>query len=382
MAALTLDELTVDPHPHLHRLRREQPVAWIDSLAGWLVTSHQLCVEVMLDPETFTVDDPRFSTQRVIGPSMLSLDGLEHRRHRDPFAGPFRPAKIKQLREEIGGEARRLVSRVAADGRGDLRSTVAAPLAVTVMAGMLDMTDVPVSDVLAWYDEIVDAVHTVTAGGEVPGSALSAFEELKQAVAGNLSSSELLAMVDDSGTLTVDEIVSNVAVLLFGGIVTSESSTAIAYRYLLDDPDLHRAIRRDRSLVAPFVDETLRLEPSASAVDRYATRDTVLGGVRVTEGDLVRVSLSAANRDPAVFPDPDDLAVGRSNLGRSVTFARGPHACLGVHLARLETVAAVEALLGHHEQPVAGWLDPITGLVFRVPETVDAAWRRRGDAVN
>lgn len=357
-------------------------MAWIDSLAGWLVTSHQLCVEVMLDPETFTVDDPRFSTQRVIGPSMLSLDGLEHRRHRDPFAGPFRPAKIKQLREEIGGEARRLVSRVAADGRGDLRSTVAAPLAVTVMAGMLDMTDVPVSDVLAWYDEIVDAVHTVTAGGEVPGSALSAFEELKQAVAGNLSSSELLAMVDDSGTLTVDEIVSNVAVLLFGGIVTSESSTAIAYRYLLDDPDLHRAIRRDRSLVAPFVDETLRLEPSASAVDRYATRDTVLGGVRVTEGDLVRVSLSAANRDPAVFPDPDDLAVGRSNLGRSVTFARGPHACLGVHLARLETVAAVEALLGHHEQPVAGWLDPITGLVFRVPETVDAAWRRRGDAVN
>ncbi len=375
VAVLTLDDLTADPHPHLHRLRRQQPVAWVDSLAGWLVTSHQLCVEVMLDPDTFTVDDPRFSTQQVIGPSMLSLDGLEHRRHRDPFAGPLRSAKIKQLREEIASDARRLVSRVATDGGGDLRATVAAPLAVTVMVGLLDLADVSVSDVLAWYDEIVDAVHTVTAGGEVPGSALSAFEELKEAVSGNLSSSDLLSVVDRSGTLDVDEIVSNVAVLLFGGIVTSESSTAIAYRYLLDDPQLHRLLLDQPSLAAAFVEETLRLEPSASAVDRYATRDTVLGGVRLTEGDLVRVSLSAANRDPTVFSVPDHLDINRSNQGRSLTFARGPHACLGIHLARVETVAAVEAILGHPEQPVADGLDPITGLVFRVPETVDATWR-------
>lgn len=382
MVAPTVDELIADPHPHLHRLREEEPVTWLGTLDAWLVTSHQLCVEVMLDPETFTVDDPRFSTQQVIGPSMLSLDGLEHRRHRDPFGGPFRAGEIRQLRDEVAAEARRLVSAVATDGRGDLRARVAAPLAVSVMAGVLDLSDVPISGVLAWYDEIVDAVHAVTAGGDVPDSAVSAFDELRQAVAGNLSSSSLLAVVDRSGTLSVDEIVSNVAVLLFGGIVTSESSTAIAYRYLLDDPDLHRAIRADRSLVAPFVEETLRLEPSASAVDRYATRDVELGGQPIGEGDLVRVSLSAGNRDPAVFSDPDRLDLQRANQGRNITFARGPHGCLGIHLARLETTAAVEALLDHPHQPVADGLDPITGLVFRVPETVKASWPVGAPSVN
>lgn len=374
MVTFTLDALTVDPHPHLHRLRDRKPVAWVEVLDGWLVTGHELCLEVMLDADTFTVDDPRFSTQQVIGPSMLSLDGLEHKRHRDPFAGPFRAGRIRRLREEVKATAHQLIANVAGAGGGDLRAEIAAPLAVRVMASLLDLSGVADSDVLAWYDEIVDAVHLVTAGGAVPESAHDAFGELHAAVAANLSSSELLSVVDQSGTLDVEEIVSNVAVLLFGGIVTSESSTAIAFRYLLYDPELHRSLRKDRTLVAAFVEETLRLEPSASAVDRYATSDTRLGGVEIRQGDLVRVSLSGANRDPVVFPEPDRLDLGRTNHGRSVTFARGPHACLGIHLARLETTAAVEALLESSPPPEAAGLDPVTGLVFRVPETVNAAW--------
>lgn len=374
MVTLTLNDLTVDPHPHLHRLRERQPVAWVEVLGGWLVTGHALCLEVMLDADTFTVNDPRFSTQQVIGPSMLSLDGLEHKRHRDPFAAPFRAGRIRRLREEVEATSRRLIAKVATTGGGDLRAEVAAPLAVTVMASLLDLSGVAESDVLAWYDEIVDAVHIVTAGGAVPQSAHNAFDELRAAVAANLSSSDLLSVVDRSGTLDVDEIVSNVAVLLFGGIVTSESSTAIAFRYLLDDPELQQSLREDRTLVEAFVEETLRLEPSASAVDRYATSDTRLGEIEIRQGDLARVSLSGANRDPAVFAEPDRLDLGRTNHGRSVTFARGPHGCLGIHLARLETKAAVEALLESDPPPQAAALDPIVGLVFRVPETVNAVW--------
>lgn len=382
MVTLTLDDLAFDPHPHLHQLRELRPVAWVEVLGGWLVTSHELCLEVMLDADTFTVDDPRFSTQQVIGPSMLSLDGLEHKRHRDPFAGPFRAGRIRRLKEDVEATARQLIADVAGAGGGDLRAEMAAPLAVTVMASLLDLSGVADSDVLGWYDKIVDAVHIVTAGGAVPESAHAAFGELHAAVAANLASSDLLSVVDQSGSLDVDEIVSNVAVLLFGGIVTSESSTAIAFRYLLDNPELHRLLREDRTLVAAFVEETLRLEPSASAVDRYATRDTLLGDVEVRQGDLVRVSLSGANRDPAVFPEPDRLDLGRTNHGRSVTFARGPHACLGIHLARLETIAAVEALLDHFPQPEPGGLDPITGLVFRVPGTVPVTWPKPESPIN
>jgi len=376
---VSVADLSADPHPILHRLRSEAPVSWISALHAWLVTGHELAIQVMLDAVTFTVDDPRFSTQQVIGPSMLSLDGPEHRRHRDPFGGPFRAVKVRELQDYADRTASRLVSDLAVGGSGDLRAEVAGPLAVEVMTKVLDLHDVEVADVLTWYRQIVDAVHVVTEGGQVPESGHEAFAALKTAVTRTSSASSLLKSVGKTGTLTIDEIASNVAVLLFGGIVTSESSSAIAFRFLLDDASLISALRDDRSLIRPFVEETFRLEPSAAAVDRYATADVELGGKEISAGDLVRVSLSAANRDPAVFADPDGFDMDR-DFGRSVTFARGPHSCLGIHLARLEAVAAVTALVGE-PGAIARHLDPITGLVFRAPDKVVANWPGDGSSL-
>src|SRR5919204_819127 len=95
-AAATLAELEADPHPLLARLREHEPVSWLPVLGGWLVTRRDLALAVMRDPATFTVDDPRFSTAQVVGPSMLTLDGEAHHRHRAPFASPFRPAQVSR----------------------------------------------------------------------------------------------------------------------------------------------------------------------------------------------------------------------------------------------------------------------------------------------
>ena len=84
---------------------------------------------------------------------------------------------------------------------------------------------------------------------------------------------------------------------------------------------------------------------AAAIVDRYATADVELAGAPIGCGELVRVSIAGANRDPAVFPDPDRFDVGRSNARRHVAFARGPHVCIGMHLARLESHTAVKRLL-------------------------------------
>ncbi|MGD2042345.1 MAG: cytochrome P450 [Acidimicrobiia bacterium] len=372
MTTVSVEQLSTDPHPTFHRLRAKAPLAWLPALDAWVVTGHERAIEVMLDPETFTVDDPRFSTEQVIGPSMLSLDGPEHRRHRDPFAPSFRAARIRAVETLARSEARRLATDFSTRGAGDLRAQVAAPLAISLMSELLDLDGVDRGDILSWYRNIVDAVHVVTEGGEVPESGRRSFTELANAVKAGSANSRLLSPIEREGELSPDEIASNVAVLLFGGIVTAESSTAIAFRYLLDDPDLAGQVDADRSLLEPFAEETFRLEPSAGAIDRFATRDVRIGESRVDAGQLVRVSLTAANRDPAVFPDPDRLDVSRANSRRNVTFARGPHACLGIHLARLEIVAAVEALLDILPGLEGRGLAPVEGLVFRSPATVMA----------
>src|SRR5215211_7973547 len=95
-AAVTLAQLDADPHPVLARLRDHEPVSWLPALGGWLITRRDLALAAMRDAATFTVEDPRFSTGQVVGPSMLTLEGAEHKRHRDPFARPFRLDAVQE----------------------------------------------------------------------------------------------------------------------------------------------------------------------------------------------------------------------------------------------------------------------------------------------
>ena len=140
-------------------------------------------------------------------------------------------------------------------------------------------------------------------------------------------------------------MVSNAAVLMFGGIETTEGMIANAVLHLLAHPGERARVEADPACSRRAVEESLRLEPAAAVVDRYATRDVAFGGAAIRRGDLVRVSVTAANRDPAVFPDPDRFDLDRPNAGRHLAFARGPHVCIGMHLARLEAHTAVGRLL-------------------------------------
>jgi cytochrome P450 len=374
-SALTLEQLHDDPHPYLARLREAEPVSWVPTLGGWLVTRRDLCVEVMRAAEAFTVDDPRFSTAQVVGPSMLSLDGAEHRRHRDPFAAAFRLPEVRErFTEMVEQQARNLVMALAPRGSAEIRRDLAGPLAVAVVAAALDLLDVDPATVLGWYDEIVAAVDRVSTGGEVGSSGHQAVESLARHVARTIAEGDgVLARA--TATLTTPEVVSNAAVMMFGGIETSEGMTTTLFWHLLTNADQLAALRADRSLAAAAVDESLRLEPAAARVDRYSTGDTELAGASIHNGDLVVVSLSAANRDPAMFPDPDHFDLARTNARSHLAFAQGPHACVGIHLARLETQAALEAVLD-------GWLglamdddsSPPSGVIFRKPRSLGVRW--------
>jgi len=379
-AAVTVAELTDDPYPVLRRLRAAEPVSWLPALECWLVTRADLAGQVLRDPRAFTVDDPRFTTARVVGPSMLSLDGGEHRRHRAPFARALRAAPTAdELARVAVSEADSLVSALAAAGsEAELRRGLAGPLAVTVMARMLGL-GTPPARLLAWYDAIVAAVSELSAAEEttaVPAPAATAFGELRaeiEAAVPRNAQSVLAAAAED---LTPDEVVSNAAVLLFGGIETTEGMICNAIWQLLRDETARRRVRADRSLVAAAVEESLRLEPAAAVVDRFATAGVSLGPAAIARGDLVRVSLTGANRDPAVFGDPDEFDLDRADGRRHLAFALGPHFCVGERLARAEARASVSALL---DRLPGARLDPRrpaapSGLVFRKPPALHVLW--------
>jgi cytochrome P450 len=343
-AAVTIAELTADPHPALRRLREAEPVSWVPALGGWLVTRRDLAEQVLRDARGFTVDDPRFTTARVVGPSMLSLDGDEHRRHRDPFARALRRGDVSAgLAAFCAAAAARLVAALAPAGRAELRRGLAGPLAVAVMAEVLGLRDVDPVRLLSWYDAIVSGVSALTQAGPaapVPAAAAAAVAELGESLDGAVAApgaTSLLAVAAGGAGLTVAEVKSNAAVMLFGGVETTEGMIATALLHLLGSAEALAAVTADRSLLGGAIDESLRLEPAAAVVDRYATADAELGGAPVRAGDLVVVSLAGANRDPAFFAEPDRFDVRRPAARQNLAFALGPHFCVGAQLARMET---------------------------------------------
>jgi cytochrome P450 len=492
-ASVTRAGLDADPHPLLRLLREREPVSWVPVLGGWLVTRRDLALRVLRDPRTFTVDDPRFTTARVVGPSMLSLDGAAHKRHRDPFTAALRLAESGgQLGAFIEAKAAQLVAELAPAGQAELRRGIAGPLAVAVVAEVLGLTGTAPEAILSWYDAIVGAVSDLAGqgqerdrgypggtavgggwsgeragerggagpaggpggpggagpaggpggpggagrpggagaaggpggagpaegagpawggggagGGGGPGGAggsslpgergAAAFGELRasleavmagpeavmagpEAVMAGPAGRSVLAGVADGGSLSTPEVVSNAAVLMFGGIETTEGMICNAVLHLLSHPDQARMVTADPELAAAAVDESLRLEPAAAVVDRYATADVTIGPAAcpavIRSGDLVTVSLAGANRDPAFFDDPDRFDVRRVNARQHLAFARGPHFCIGAQLAVAEARAAVVALL---DQLPGLRLDASRpsqprGLVFRKPPELQVVW--------
>jgi cytochrome P450 len=308
-----------------------------------VVRSRAEALAVLRDARRYTVDDPRFATARVVGPSMLSLDGPEHDRHRGAFAGDFKADRVRALEPFVRAESDRLVDGLP-EGGAELRTAFAGPLAAAVMARVLGIEHVPPADLLRLYASIVAA----TEGAAPVEAGVAAFAEL----AGRMD-------LPARGELSAEEVASNAGVLLFGGIETTEGMICNAAWHALT------AGVADPALAPAIVEESLRLEPAAAQVDRY-------------DGDeVVVVSLRDANRDPAAFDDPDRFVLGRPDVRRHLAFAAGPHVCIGLHLARLEARVALETLLGRLEGLALAAPAAPQGTVFRKPPELRVRWTTR-----
>lgn len=318
--------------------------------------SYHLASAILRDSAGFTVDHPGFSTRRLTGPSMLTVDGAAHTRHRAAFAARFRRDAVDRLGDFVHRTADRLVRERPQTDELEVRGELAQPLAVATLREALTLQAIPTRELTDWYLLLREAFENDTGGG--------------QAGVVTRMRSRLHALPHPG--LSLDDYVGNVCIMLLGGIETVEGMIchAVVDHFTVD--------HRSRDVAAPstrpdaFLEESLRRTTPVLRLDRYATADCTLAGQPIHAGDLVIVDLEAANLDPSAFTDPETFDTGRAASTRHLSFAVGPHHCLGVHLARLESRAALTALHTHlpdafldHEHT-----DPSTGSIFRKPARV------------
>lgn len=338
-ARVALADLADDPYPVLAELREHEPVTWAPALGRWLVTPRELVLRVLRDPQTFTTASDASPIRATFGPQMLSTDGGEQRRHRAPLSGPFRPRVLRDGTEAAVAErVTRALGPLRAGG-GDL-----APFAAEVAVGtVVDLLGLAVDDldlVRAWYEDLAASLANVSGDADVLARGREAAEAVRDRLLASARHSALLR--DGLAALGPDDLGANGLLILFGGIETTESMILNACWAILTHPAALTAAREDP---ADAIEESLRWEPAVQTLTRFTTRDVTLDGVDLPAGATVECMVGAANRDPSHFADPDRFDPGRPNARDHLTFGHGRHACIGMHLARLETRLAVRAVL-------------------------------------
>ncbi|MEW2156635.1 cytochrome P450 [Streptomyces sp. NPDC007189] len=353
------DGLITHPYDVYRRLRDTAPVQRItgpDGTPAWLVTRYEDVRTALADPR-LSLDKRHatpgaykgFSLPPALDANLLNMDPPDHTRIRRLVGRAFTPRRIQHLREPIRRTADRLLDALGPHGGTDLIASYAAPLPITVICDLLGVPEEHRLDFRIWTDTLIAPDPTrPEAGREAVAAMLGFFTRLlaakREQPADDLLS-DLIAVRDEGDRLNEDELMSLAFLILFAGYENTVQLIGNAVLALLQHPDQLAALREDLTRLPAAVEELTRYEgPALFGIRRFAVQDVTISGVTVPAGETVWVSLSAANRDPARFPDPDRLDLSRDASGH-LALGHGIHYCLGAPLARAETEIALAALL-------------------------------------
>ncbi|AKJ13839.1 cytochrome P450 [Streptomyces incarnatus] len=353
------DGLITQPYDIYRRLRDTAPVQRItgpDGTPAWLVTRYEDVRAALADPR-LSLDKRHatpgtckgFSLPPALDANLLNMDPPDHTRIRRLVGRAFTPRRIQQLREPVRRTADRLLDALGTHGSTDLIASYAAPLPITVICDLLGVPDEHRLDFRVWTDTLVapDPARP-EAGREAVAAMLGFFTRLlaakREQPADDLLS-DLIAVRDEGDRLSEDELMSLAFLILFAGYENTVQLIGNSVLALLRHPDQLAALRKDPARLPAAVEELTRYEgPALFGIRRFAVEEVTISGVTVPAGETVWVSLAAANRDPARFPDPDRLDLSRDPSGH-LALGHGIHYCLGAPLARAETEIALAALL-------------------------------------
>ena len=373
-------------HERLRQARERHPVmlgnafteVTSETIGDQIVTvlGYDECHRVLTDPDTFSSSIYSQIMGPIMGRTLLELEGAEHRMSRALVSPAFRAKLLERWRSElVSVVVNELINRFAARGQAELVREFTFVFPVEVIARVMGL---PKEDCarfqqlsIALLNVLYDWENGIAASASLREYFGEVLTERRRNPRDDLISTLAQAEIDGA-RLTDAEIFAFLLLILPAGFETTYRASGNLLVGLLSEPALLDRIRTDRAMVPGAIEEVLRWEPPITSVMRVATCDCELGGIEIPAGTTVNVSIAAANRDPARYPDPDRFDPTRTNVAH-LTFGAGPHLCLGAHLARMETTVAVNALLDRLPDlrlDANAPMPSITGVAFRSPEAV------------
>jgi cytochrome P450 PksS len=360
----------LNPVPLYGEMRESDPVHWSSLVNAWFLTRHDDVMNAFRDARLSAdrtrlaefqmrsmVGDGARDILEVLRDEMVMKDGKEHLRLRRNASPGFTPQALDAWLPAIRRTMNRLVDTVLPQGRMDLATDIAYLLPPLVMAELFAIPAEEHTRFVAWTHPIaeffspamgVDILALARRANQAMVESrdfMTALVEERIRAPGDDMLSQMVQR-QEAGGASVGEIVANALLILSAGHLTTTDQLSNGMHALLTHPTELRKLQEDPALVSSAVEEMLRYDPPIPWIHRVAVETFELRGRTIRQGDMVFLGMAAANRDPEAFPQPDRFDISRDpHQQKHMSFAFGPHHCLGAGLARRELEVALSVLL-------------------------------------
>ncbi|EME23472.1 cytochrome P450 [Rhodococcus triatomae] len=368
-------ELAQDPFEYFDHLRSRNPVFREPNHGVVAVTGHQEVIEAFKNTDALSavnaiggpfpplpfVPEGDDITEQIeahrhqfpIFEMMVTMDPPDHTRARSLLGRMLTPKRLQENEEYMWQQADRQFDEFFDNGRCEFLGEYAKPFATLVIA---DLLGVPVDEMDEFRDRLAGDTRPRVGALDATPVETNALGYLDEKFSGYINDrranprEDILtglatATYPDGSTPTVQEVVRPATFLFAAGQETVTKLLSSALKTLGERPEYEKKLREDRSLIRPFMEESLRMDSPTKVDFRLARKRTTIGGVDIPAGTVVMLCLAGANRDPRKFEDPNEFHLGRKNLHDHVAFGRGLHTCAGAPLARVEGHVTMNRLL-------------------------------------
>jgi len=341
-----------NPFP-LYVFGRQMSPVFFEGRGVWGAFRYDECTAILRDHETWSSWLPGDAGEDLPEPSMLGSDPPRHTRLRGLVSQAFTPRMVEQLEPRIRQVANELVDRICEQRECDVVEELTYPLPVIMIAEILGVPPEDRADFKRWSDEVIATLgsgigdDSRTVSEQTLEEMREYFERLAEERRREPRQDLLTGLVQaelEGSKLNAQELLQMLILLLVAGNETTTNLIGNAIIEFMNHPDQLQRVLDDPGLLPTAVEEVLRYSSPVQATARRATRDVEIGSKVIAKDQVCLVWLASANRDPAVFPDPDTFDVGRTP-NRHIAFGMGIHFCLGAPLARLEARVALEVFL-------------------------------------